>query len=91
MVIVVVDVEEEDEVDDIVAAAADGADIAAAAAVVLAAVFEIDTLYVAVQTDIPQVAKVQVIEVVNGDLYAYYDSEALTFEVVVWKLVQVLK
>ena len=50
--------------------------VAAAAAVDIAAavvVFEIDTLYVVVQTGIAQVVQVQVIEAVNVDLYAYYD------------------
>jgi len=58
--------------DEIVAVAVP--DIAAAVA------FESDTLYVVVQTDIAQVAQVQVIEVANGDLYAYgyLKSEVLT-------------
>ena len=36
-------------------------------------VFEIDTLYVVVQTDIAQLEQVQMIEVVNEDLYAYFN------------------
>ena len=64
IVCVVVNVEE----DDIVAVQVVAAGGIAAAVLV---VFEIDTLYVVVQTEIAQVARVQVIEVVNGDLYAY--------------------
>jgi len=64
IVCVVVNVEE----DDIVAVQVVAAGGIAAAVLV---VFEIDTLYVVVQTETAQLAQVQVIEVVNGDLYAY--------------------
>ena len=46
-------------------------DIVAVAANIAPVVFEIDTLYVVVQTEIAQLAQVRVTEVVNGDLYAY--------------------
>ena len=43
----------------------------AVAADIAPVVFEIDTLYAVVQTEIAQLAQVRVIEVVNADLYAY--------------------
>ena len=75
-------VEKDDDDGEMVAVAVVAVDIAvvvvvaAAVAVDIAAavvVFEIDTLYVVVQTGIAQVVQVQVIEAVNVDLYAYYD------------------
>lgn len=62
MMMIVVNAEADDDIvaaDDIAAAGAAG---------VLAVVSEIDTLSVVVQTGIAQVAQVQTIEVVNGDL-----------------------